>query len=79
MLAKCPPCKYWLNVRWLSVRWLNVRWLNVPDSKQSALLLLTSECILTQGHVVHSELLGTYMLQYLYLWQRDHVIPHYVR
>jgi len=29
MLAKCPPCKYWLNVRWLSVRWLNVRWLSV--------------------------------------------------
>ena len=19
MLAKCPPCKYWLNVRWLNV------------------------------------------------------------
>ena len=37
MLAKCPPCKYWLNVRWLnvrwlSVRWLNVRWLNIPVS-----------------------------------------------
>jgi len=32
MLAKCPPCKYWLNVRCLSVRWLSVRWLNVPDS-----------------------------------------------
>jgi len=42
ILAKCPPCKYWLNVRWLnvrwlsvrwlSVRWLSVRWLNVPDS-----------------------------------------------
>ena len=29
MLAKCPSCKYWLNVGWLSVGWLSVRWLNV--------------------------------------------------
>ena len=32
MLAKCPPCKYWPNVRWPYVRWPNVCWPNVPDS-----------------------------------------------
>ena len=42
LLAKCPPCTYWPNVRWPSVRWPNVRWpsvrwpngrwSNVPDS-----------------------------------------------
>ena len=43
LLAKCPPCTYWPNVRWPSVRWPNVRWPsvrwpngrcpNVPDSR----------------------------------------------
>ena len=32
LLAKCPPCTYWPNVRWPSVRWPNGRWSNVPDS-----------------------------------------------
>jgi len=30
MLAKCLPCKYWLNVRWL----------NVPDSVLTAVLFI---------------------------------------
>ena len=29
LLAKCPPCTYWPNVRWPSVRWPNVRWPSV--------------------------------------------------
>jgi len=42
MLAKCPPCKYWLNVRWLNVRWLSVHWLNVPDSGNNTVSVASS-------------------------------------
>ena len=36
-LAKCPPWRFWRNVRWRNVRWRsvgwrNVRWRNVMDS-----------------------------------------------
>ena len=53
MLAKCPPCKYWPNVRWLYVRWPNVCWPcvrwpcvcwpNVPDSSLNVDMTLVQE------------------------------------